>query len=154
MRQLEASWQELLDVVESLPETEMRAPGVVGDWSVKDLLGHIAFWSERAARNLNLIAAGRNDELTGPEDEQALNEWNAREAKAREDKSIADVREEWLRDFEAAREALAVFPEEKLDMPLRDNTVLFSFGADTFAHYKEHVQQIRDWVKQLETTEG
>ncbi|MBI2914153.1 MAG: maleylpyruvate isomerase N-terminal domain-containing protein [Chloroflexi bacterium] len=153
MRQLEDAWRELQDVVESLPERELETPGVVEDWSVKDLLGHIAFWSGRAARHLDLIAAGRNDELTGPDSDEALNEWNARESAARKNASLADMRGEWVQSFEGARRALEAFPEEKLEMPLWEHTVLQDFAWDTFVHYKEHAQQIREWVKQLETTE-
>jgi uncharacterized protein (TIGR03083 family) len=154
MQQLDDAWNELREVVEPLSEMELQAPGVVDDWSVKDLLGHIAFWSGRAARHLDLITAGRNEELTGPDGDEALDEWNAREAEARKGASLTDTRDEWAQNFEAARKALAEFPEETLDMPLWEQTVVFGFGMDTFAHYKEHAHQIRTWLKQSETTEG
>ena len=39
----------LLRAIEGLEEGEMNLPGAEGEWSVKDLLGHIAAW-EREAR--------------------------------------------------------------------------------------------------------
>jgi len=136
-----------------MSEAEMLAPGVVEQWSVKDLLGHMAFWSDRAANTLAQVNAGRADEIPGPEDESALNDWNARESAAREGKTLAQLREEWERAHQAARAALEGFPEEKLDQPIKDGTVVFSFGADTFAHYQEHASQIRSWLRETETTE-
>ena len=153
-RQLDDAWNELREVVESVPEDRMEARGVVDDWSMKDLLGHIAFWSGRAARHLDLIAAGRNSDLTGPDDEEELNEWNARESEVRKDVSLAEAQREWTGNHEAARRALDSFPEERLDEQLWEHTVVYGFGMDTFAHYKEHAQQIREWAKKQETTTG
>jgi len=42
---LDSEWQALREAVESLSEHELEAPGVVEEWSVKDLLGHMAFWA-------------------------------------------------------------------------------------------------------------
>jgi uncharacterized protein (TIGR03083 family) len=154
LRSLDAAWMDLTSLVNSIPETELEQDGVIEEWSVKDLFGHMAFWANRAANTLNLVAAGRGDEVGGPETEEELNEWNAREAKMREGKSLAQLREEWERAHADARAALEVFPEEKLDEPFRGNTVVFSYGADTFAHYHEHASQIRAWLRQMETTEA
>ncbi len=132
----------------------MLEPGVVEDWSVKDLLGHIAFWANRAANTLTEVQAGRGDQVPGTESQTETDEWNAREAAARKDKSLAANRDEWQRAHEAARAALERFPEEKLDEAFKDRAVVFSFGADTFAHYQEHASQIKAWIRQTETTEA
>jgi hypothetical protein len=132
----------------------MEEEGVIEEWSVKDLLGHIAFWATRAANTLTMVAAGRADEVTGPGSDAELNEWNAREAAAREGKTLAQLNEECANAHAAARAALEAFPGERLDEPCRSNTVVFSFGADTFAHYHEHASQVRAWLRQMETTEA
>jgi hypothetical protein len=151
---LDHSWQELHALIDSLSETEMLEQGVVDEWSVKDLLGHMAFWAERAASTLTMVAAGRGAEVPGPGTEDELNEWNAREAAAREGKTLEQLRADWERAHASARAALEVFPGEKLDEPFKDHTVFYSFGADTFAHYQEHLSQIREWLRQTETTEA
>jgi hypothetical protein len=152
VRQLEEAWSELRAVVDRLPADRLEVPGVVDDWSVKDLLGHIGFWSGRAARHLDLLAAGRNDDLSGPDNEAELNRWNAREAAARQGVSLAEAQHEWTTSYEAARRALNAFPEERLDEPLWDHTVVYGFGLDTFAHYKEHSHHITEWLKATETS--
>jgi uncharacterized protein (TIGR03083 family) len=151
---LDHSWSELRGLVDSMSETEMSEPGVVEEWSVKDLLGHVAFWANRAANTLTEVAAGRGDRVPGTESQAETDEWNAREAAARKGKTLPELRQEFLQAHEAASVALEQFPEEKLDEPFKERTVVFSFGADTFAHYQEHASQIRTWLRQMETTEA
>jgi hypothetical protein len=153
-RSLDHSWAELREVIDSMSEPEMVEQGVVEDWSVKDLLGHIAFWANRAANTLTEVKAGRGDQVPGTESQGETDEWNAREAAARKDKTLVQNRQEWESAHESARAALESFPEEKLDDPFKDHTVVFSFGADTFAHYQEHASQIRAWLRQTDTTEA
>lgn len=38
------SFEQLLDLVTSLPEGEQISPGVNGEWSVKDVLAHLCAW--------------------------------------------------------------------------------------------------------------
>jgi uncharacterized protein (TIGR03083 family) len=154
LRSLDHSWNELHAVIESMSEAEMLEPGVVEDWSVKDLLGHIAFWANRAANTLTEVQAGRGDQVPGTESQAETDEWNAREAAARKGKSLTELREEFERAHQAARSALEAFPQEKLDEPFKERTVVFSVGADTFAHYQEHASQIKAWLRQMETTEA
>jgi hypothetical protein len=154
LRSLDHSWNELKEVVDSMTEPEMIEPGVVDDWSIKDLFGHMAFWANRAANTLAEVGAGRGDSVPGTETQAETDEWNAREATARKDKTLVELRHEWERAHEAARAALDKFPEEKLDEPFKERTVVFSFGADTFAHYQEHASQIKRWINQMETTEA
>jgi len=154
LKSLDHSWNELRSAVESVSEDEMLAPGVTEQWSVKDLLGHIAFWANRAANTLTEVSAGRGDQVPGTESQAETDDWNAREAVARKDKTLAELRSEWERAHEAARAALEKFPEDKLDEPFKERTVVFSFGADTFAHYQEHAFQIKQWLRQTETTEA
>ncbi len=55
LERIEASWRELTEALAGIPEERLTEPGVAGEWSVKDLMGHIAFWDEQA-----LLAAERH----------------------------------------------------------------------------------------------
>jgi hypothetical protein len=114
----------------------------------------MAFWADRAANTLTEVKAGRGDQVPGTESQEETDEWNAREAAARKDKTLPQLRAEWERAHADARAALEKFPDDELDQPFKDHTVVFSFGADTFAHYQEHASQIRAWLRQMETTEA
>ncbi len=148
------SWEKLKAEVERFSDTELEQPGVVPDWSLKDLLGHIGFWAEFMAGNLRAIAAGREAEIRSPGDEDTVNEWNDREWRLRRDRPLAAIKQEWLAGFESARKALAELPEAKLHDKIQVRSPAERFAGDTFGHFEEHLRQIRAWRQQLETTEA
>ncbi len=152
-RELLAAWEALGSAVDSFSDMELEHLGVVESWSIKDLLGHIAFWAQQAAENLQLIAVGRANEICRPSDEKAVDEWNEREWRQRRDLPLSAVREEWLESFQGAMEALAGCPSEKLEEKIKGYTALKLFAEDTYEHYKEHLAHLTAWRRELETTE-
>lgn len=152
-RELLEAWEALGAAVDSFSDMEMEQPGVVESWSVKDLLGHMAFWAQRAAHNLQAIAAGRVDDVVVLENEKVMDEWNEREWRLRRERPLSDVREEWLESFQGAVQALAACPPVKLEEVVKGNTALHSFAEDTYKHYKEHLAHLTAWRRGLETTE-
>jgi hypothetical protein len=152
-RELERSWAELRSVIESVPDDEIAQPGVVDEWSVKDIVGHIAFWAERGAATLAASNAGNFDTLVFGKGDNWVDEWNAREFKARKDLPYSEIRGEWLKAHEAARLALEAATDETLNATFKQGTVAAYYVGDTYEHYKEHADQIRDWLHEMETTE-
>ncbi len=144
-RDLDEVWQELKSAVQSVPAGELERSGVVESWTIKDLLGHIAFWTNQATANLELIATGRADEINRPGGEKTTAEWNERERRLRRGQSLAVIREEWLRSFEDVRRALASFPAEKLEDDVGGRPVAGLFAEDTYEHYREHLGHVEDW---------
>ncbi len=153
-RELVEAWQALASAVDSFSDLEVEQAGVVEGWSVKDLLGHIAFWSQEAARNLGLVAAGKADEVHRPEGDKAVDEWNERERRLRQERPVHDLREEWLESFQEAMQALAAFPSEKLREKFEGRTVLEVFAEDTYDHYREHSAHLAAWRREVETAEA
>ena len=159
---LEEEWQSLKALVDSLSAEELQEPGVIEDWSVKDLLGHVAFWANKAAGDLALARSGRGGRIEvpfipnaeGSGGENVTDDWNAREAAARKGKSLKDVRQEWEDSFEAARASLKTTPPEVLEQEVQGWSMFVRFREDTYNHYKEHAEQIREWQRNLETTEA
>ncbi len=153
-RELRESWDGIKRLVDSLPEREMTEVPVVEGWTVKDLLGHMAFWAEKAAEDLKLSAADRFAEIETPGGDEQVDAWNAREAERRKGLSLAQVREEWVRSYEAAAAAFDAVPADKLDINVKGWTMGHRFAEDTYRHYDEHAEQLRAWQRQLETTEA
>jgi hypothetical protein len=120
---------------------------------VKDLLGHIAFWADKAAADLQAIAGGRPEDVAVPGGQKGVDEWNERERQSRAGRPLADIREEWLESFQKAMGALAAFPTERLQENVKGSTVLERFAGDTYEHYREHFGDLSAWRRQLETSE-
>jgi hypothetical protein len=67
------TWLELTEVFGDVPPERFDEPSVTGEgWSPKDVMYHVAAWSEEAAKVLGRIAAGTH--RPGDPDTQALNE--------------------------------------------------------------------------------
>jgi hypothetical protein len=152
-RELLEAWEALGSAVDSFSDDELEQPGVVEDWTGKDLLGHIAFWAEKAAADLEQVGAGHPQDVDAPGSEKTVDEWNERERRAREGRTLSDIREEWLESFDRAMHALAEFPAERLEESVKGATVLARFAGDTYEHYREHLEHLHAWRRQLETTE-
>ena len=153
LRGLDDAWSDIKSLVDSIPEPEKLQCGVVEEWSVKDLLGHMAFWANKASDDLKVLSSGMERAIETPGGEEAVAEWNARETAARKDRPLADLEQEWLQSFASARTAFEVAPPEKLEMEVQGWPQLSRFLEDTTIHYREHEHHIRAWLKQLETTE-
>jgi len=138
-------WAALDMSLTGLSDEQMIETGVVSEWSVKDLLGHMAFWAQQAAKNTELVNAGRQDEIARPDSPEATDRWNARERFARADRPLAEVRRELEESHRRALAALADLPDEKLNLELDGGTFLELFAVDTYDHYREHIAQVLSW---------
>ena len=152
-RDLNEAWRELSAVLDSIPSEEQERAGVVEGWSVKDMLGHMAFWAEKAGRDLELVAAGKPEEIEVPTGQESVNEWNAREAGRRANLPVAEVRRELAAAHESALQSLRQVPADVFDTEVQGWTMLVRFAEDTYRHYGEHAEHIRAWQRGLETSE-
>jgi uncharacterized protein (TIGR03083 family) len=131
-----ASWQSLLATLDGIPEDRMTEPGPVGDWSVKDIFGHIAFWDRMAIEAVRRRAAGQADRQL---DWETLNET---EAAARRDRPLDALRDEMLRTHERLLDTVRSLLDQD---PTKEATIIDSLRADTYEHYDEHAAEIRAW---------
>lgn len=90
-------------------EVEQRDRPVVGDWSAKDVLAHIAAWDRALARGVQeLLAAERPEFASYVEDE-----FNALVVVGSRDRSFADVLADGEQAHGALIEALQHLPDQQ-----------------------------------------
>jgi hypothetical protein len=58
LARVQSEWSAFQDSIESLTEADHLLTGVVGDWSVRDLLVHIASWEGEALKDVPIILEG------------------------------------------------------------------------------------------------
>ncbi len=63
LRSLDASRAAFLDALGEVDADLVTVPGVMEDWSVRDLVVHVAAWAEHGADALALATAGRGEEF-------------------------------------------------------------------------------------------
>jgi uncharacterized damage-inducible protein DinB len=122
------SWRTLLETVDSLDESDLHAPGRIGEWSVKDVLGHIATWDRVAIQRIRLAERGERRRLV-----PNLHRFNHEQAEAAREKSVDDVRA----DMESTHRELVQLLEST---PVLTRDLI---RADTYDHYRGHVDDIR-----------
>jgi uncharacterized protein (TIGR03083 family) len=78
---LEEGWSRLDELLAGLSDEDLIRPSTIGsgDWSAKDLLGHLAFWEELAVKTMAEWRGGEKPEVErafasgGPDDLNAEN---------------------------------------------------------------------------------
>ena len=133
---IETSRRNLQDALAGIPGSRMTEPDASGEWSVKDLLGHIAFWDEQAVLLAERRAAGEEAQEL---DRRVVNE---PEAAARAGGSLARVRDEFERAHAAVRRDLEL--AARLDPPTTLG-VCGCFQGGTHEHDDERAAEIRAW---------
>ncbi len=124
-----------------LTPEQMTAPGAMGEWSVKDILGHIGVWESRLVTILYAIEQGATPQTfrTQAEVDQANAESFAEQRDRPLDRVLADfhgVHKQLLKRLEAVEERDLNDPKRFKWM--EDEPLEKLVAGDTFVHYAEH----------------
>jgi hypothetical protein len=131
-------------LLETVDAELVTAPGVVDDWSVRDLVVHVAFWCEHGTDALALAVAGRGAEFSyDPRDTDRMNAELLAESRRTSPASAVD-RE--ARAYETFAGALGDLDPALLGLRLGNgDTVEEVIRYDGPDHYREHTEQLRAW---------
>lgn len=144
--------EKFLQAIEGLSDEEMVQPGVVGDWSVKDILVHLTRWEAELVKLLWQAGQGVKP-TTVHFTSSSVDDINARWYAESRDRPLSLA----LQDFNAVRvqtiRRVNELPEEALvdadHFPWAESQPLWKWIAgDSFEHEAEHEAQIRSWRNQ------
>jgi Mycothiol maleylpyruvate isomerase N-terminal domain len=145
LERLGAAWTALSDSYAGVPAARLVEPGVVDDWSVKDVLAHVTTWEEEALKHLPLIIAGGTPPRYAAQG--GIDAFNARATEDGRRLSLAAV----LRRRDETHARLLDFirsqPEGTFGGQTRARRRL---RLDTYGHYPEHTEAIRAWRERRE----
>ena len=131
----------------------VTVPGVVDEWSVRDLIVHVAFWAEHGTEAITLAQAGRGDEFaysTG--DTDSMNARLHEESRGVTPDAALEREEAAFTAFIASVEGLE---PSLLDVRLGNgDTVAEVIAYDGPNHYREHAAHIRDWFAADDETDA
>jgi uncharacterized damage-inducible protein DinB len=126
-------WAAFLDAFAGVAPAAMEAPGVAGSWSLKQVLGHVAYWDAWEAIDLRKKVAGNAVEQV---DWQAENDLHVPSVASR---ALEDVIDGLHRDHDAIVSQLrALDPNDPRTPELAANVL-----SSTTSHYDEHAAEIR-----------
>jgi hypothetical protein len=152
IKQIETEWENLQAALDGLTEEQMHQPGVVGEWSVKDILAHITAWQTRLITTLFKAENGFTPDTTdGGQTVDQLNEEFYREMKAR---SFDRVWDDLDSSYHQILSRLESWKDKDLFDPkrfkwMKGKPFAEYIAGDSYEHYAEHAVQIREWRKKI-----
>lgn len=142
LAKLEDEFQALLGAVDGLTDEQMLTEWF-GDWSVRDILGHVIGWHHEMDDVLERIARGERPVPEGV-DYSDPDPWNARFAETWNQASPAAIVEELIASKELFVKAAKLVPEERFAEGKSAQRIVTTTGIN---HYREHAPQIAEWRK-------
>jgi len=138
----------------------MTLKGVLGKWSIKDMLAHILAYEQYITDRMNEILHDETyvpcktqnaldafvDEHGYPDfgspllDDDGPNDWITEKYK---NVSLEDVVAQELQAFASIVSSLEKMPEEMLNQ----HSLFDRVANNTYRHYREHILDIRRWLK-------
>jgi hypothetical protein len=141
LERLDKAWTELKESYAGLPDAQLVQTGVVGDWSVKDILAHVSTWEEEALKHLPHILAGE----TPPRYSATyggIDAFNSLMTERKRELSLAQVLGQLDETHRQLVEYVRNAPEEQFTRETRFRRRL---RLDTYSHYPIHAEMIRQW---------
>jgi len=132
----------LLELLDRVSPGSMTTPGLVGEWSGRELIAHVGYWAGNAVEVIHAVEEGRADEVgagSPPTDE--VNETVARVAR---ETDLATVRKREAASVEVLVERLRRMDPSLLSTRLPDGATLErGIEEDGAAHYRQHAEDLR-----------
>ena len=142
LRELSEARAEVLRAVEAVDQGSHATPGLIGGWSVRELLAHLGYWSGHAVEAIHAAEDGRPGEH-GLE-ELPTDEVNATVARVARETDLIAVRKREAASFETLTSWLGRMDPSLLDVELGNGaTVEQEIRDDAVDHYREHAADLR-----------
>jgi hypothetical protein len=166
---LEAGQRELDDLLGRLSADDMLRPSTIGggDWSARDLLGHMAFWEELALAGLADWRAGRRPAVEAISDEgaPATDAANARNHERTVRQSLDEVRQRAEAAHRSLLDAIRGMADEEWDAaPTYPKPHVATLGEllggatagpdGEFRHAYAHLADVRAYVARVAAERG
>lgn len=158
LEELKESREKTLGLLDDLPDEALEEPGVLGNWSIKDILAHLTSWEAELIKLLWQASQGQKPSsahFSG----RTVDQLNAQWFKENKNRPLERV----LADFTAVRKQtlrrLENFSNKDLNNPdrflwLKGKPLWEWVAEDTFRHEEEHRGQIRRWKSRRGMSNG
>ena len=126
----------------ALEAVDQTAPGVVGDWSARELVAHLGYWAGHATEVIHAVETGRAAEVGIGE--PSVDDTNETVARVARQADLATARKREAASVQALLERLATIDPALLSVPLPDGATLAQgIREDGPEHYREHTSDLR-----------
>ena len=120
-----------------------------GEWSVKDLLGHLAYWENHVATLYEALKDGKS-----PEPVKDLDSLNSAALVDMQDKSLYQVKVIEQAAYQRVLEILEKASDPELFDPdhfpwTKGSSFQEQISDNTWDHYDEHLPELEAWLKRI-----
>ncbi len=144
LAELDREWAHVERVCAGLSEADMIAPGVEGEWSVKDTLSHLSAWEKYLLDRLSYVMGGHHPQYAIMTSWDDVHRFNAQVYAENKDRPLTSAIIEFRTLYRGVMTVLEALDDSLLNQPYTydfpdDNlTLLQLIKANTFEHYREH----------------
>lgn len=132
----------VFDALAVVAPGSLTTPGLVGDWSARELIAHLGYWAGHVVEVIHAVEDGRIDEVGAGE--PPVDEVNATVARVARETDLAAVQRREAASVEALVERLRRMDASLLPLRLPDGgTVEDAIREDGADHYREHADELR-----------
>jgi hypothetical protein len=151
LNMIQTEYMHFESLIAPLSETQLCTAPSAGEWSIKDIMAHIAIWEQLCMRWLEEFSRG----VTPQPSERLDNGSNERIYRENRDRSLAEVQklfqhthQQFLHQVTLLTQAIS---EEDLNAPHRfawteswpGYSLIAAIADNSYEHYSDHAQQIR-----------
>jgi hypothetical protein len=144
LSELKAARSEFTAALADVEPSLLTAPGLVGQWSARELIAHLGYWTGHAAEAIHHAELGSTGDFG--EDEHDVDERNAIVARVAAETDLATVRQREEAAFAALvtrlERADPIWLDEKVSYGDTLERVIQDDGPE---HYREHTLDLRAW---------
>ncbi|MDX1995354.1 MAG: ClbS/DfsB family four-helix bundle protein [bacterium] len=149
LRRLETEYLKLHSALDNLSAVQMEQGGVVGTWSVKDVLAHMIYWNRFPIEEIGHALRGEPFPNKDWEDDEI----NAQVVAQYQANTADDVRAEFNTSFMEVVEYIRRLPDSAFQPgneieQQTGETIHGIFANNTYDHYALHLEQIQEWMRQ------
>lgn len=141
LKKIDREWTAFVSSYTGLSDAQLATPGVVENWSVKDILAHVTTWEQEALKYLPVILAGdktpRYSAMYG-----GIDAFNAQMTQQKRGLSLAEVQRQLDDTHRKLIDYVQTVPDENF---AQENRFRRRLRFDTYRHYPEHTHMIQDW---------
>ena len=145
LQRIDHAWDAMKAAYFGLSESELVESGVMGSWSIKDIIVHVTWWEEEALTHLPSILTGEKPPRYSIT-HGGIDAFNAKKYEEKKDLSISMVLQQRDEIHRRLIDFLQQVPEAQIE---RETRFRHRLRLDTYGHYLKHAEVIREWLMKM-----
>ncbi|HEY0756654.1 MAG TPA: ClbS/DfsB family four-helix bundle protein [Ktedonobacteraceae bacterium] len=151
LEQMRGGYSEFEALLTPLSAEQLCTLGVNGEWTIKDILVHLAVWQTRVSLRMEANMHHTEVSFAVIDNDEQMNAFNSATFAANRARPLAEVLAEFRASVQRLDALVAAASESDLFETgrfawLREGALWQSVAGNTYEHYEEHAPMITDWL--------